>query len=317
MPYIDTSVIEKVKQIDLLTYLQEREPDELVRIGPSAYCTKEHDSLKITNGKWFWWSRGFGGRSALDYLIKVRGMGFVDAVLHLNGSGITSVPRLQTEPRRNRPKRTILQLPPISKSEIAILYLRKRGIEPAIIQHCLDEGSIYGSLNKRHENVVFVGRDSSGVSRYASLRGCKGDFKGEAAGSDKRYSFRLAMNPYNPDYMEGEVWQKVVPHFQGINDYMVEVGCPYSIGIYSARNACGIVSAEGLAPSRFASDMSTGYSANLGYPLPNNWAFDQIQEYPLNASDGSFGIDKNTVSGSYRGFAQTGAGSWYYHKRRR
>lgn len=107
------------------------------------------------------------------------------------------------------------------------------------------------------------------------------------------------------DYMEGEVWQKVVPHFQGINDYMVEVGCPYSIGIYSARNTCGIVSAEGLATSSFVSDMSTGYSGNLGYPLPSNWAFDQIQEYPLGAADGSFGIDKNTVSGSYRGFFRT------------
>ena len=30
------------------------------------YCTAEHDSLKISNGKWYWWSRGFGGYSALD-----------------------------------------------------------------------------------------------------------------------------------------------------------------------------------------------------------------------------------------------------------
>lgn len=38
---------------------------------------------KITlprTGKWMWWSRGIGGRSALDYLIKVRGYDFVQAV---------------------------------------------------------------------------------------------------------------------------------------------------------------------------------------------------------------------------------------------
>ena len=44
------------------------------------YCTAEHDSLKISNGKWYWWSRGFGGYSALDYLMKVKEYGFVEAV---------------------------------------------------------------------------------------------------------------------------------------------------------------------------------------------------------------------------------------------
>ena len=65
MPYVDPEIIAEVKRVDLLTYLQEREPDELVRISPGVYCTKEHDSLKISNGKWFWWSRDLGGRSAL------------------------------------------------------------------------------------------------------------------------------------------------------------------------------------------------------------------------------------------------------------
>lgn len=104
------------------------------------------------------------------------------------------------------------------------------------------------------------------------------------------------------DYMEGEVWSRVVPHFEGIFNYMSQAGHPYNIGIYSARNTCGIVSAQGLASSSFVSDMSTGYSGNLGYPLPSNWAFDQVLEYTLNASDGSFGVDKNAVSGRYQGF---------------
>lgn len=69
MPYIDPEVVAQAKRIDLLTYLQERDPEELVRVSASTWCTREHDSLKISNGKWYWWSRGFGGRSALDYLI--------------------------------------------------------------------------------------------------------------------------------------------------------------------------------------------------------------------------------------------------------
>lgn len=42
MPYLSPDDILKAKQVDLLTYLQTYEPNELVRISPSTYCTKEH-----------------------------------------------------------------------------------------------------------------------------------------------------------------------------------------------------------------------------------------------------------------------------------
>ena len=64
-PYvqIDPDVRERVRQIDLLSYLREFEPSNLVKVKGTSnvYCTAEHDSLKISNGKWYWWSRGFGG----------------------------------------------------------------------------------------------------------------------------------------------------------------------------------------------------------------------------------------------------------------
>ena len=80
MPYIAPEVITEAKRMDLLTYLRTYEPGELVRYSGNTYCTREHDSLKISNGKWMWWSRGIGGKSALDYLIKVKGLDFVEAV---------------------------------------------------------------------------------------------------------------------------------------------------------------------------------------------------------------------------------------------
>ena len=77
MPYVAPEVVQRVKQIDLLTYLKNYEPYELVHFSGNTYTTRSHDSLKISNGKWMWWSRGIGGRSALDYLIKVRGYDFI------------------------------------------------------------------------------------------------------------------------------------------------------------------------------------------------------------------------------------------------
>ena len=85
MPYIAPEVITEAKRMDLLTYLREYEPGELVKFSSNTYTTRTHDSLKISNGKWYWWSRGFGGYSALDYLIKVKEYDFVEAVEILTG----------------------------------------------------------------------------------------------------------------------------------------------------------------------------------------------------------------------------------------
>ena len=76
MPYIPPEVVAQAREMDLLTYLRTYEPQELVHFGGGTYCTREHDSLKISNGKWCWFSRGIGGYSALDYLIKVNEMPF-------------------------------------------------------------------------------------------------------------------------------------------------------------------------------------------------------------------------------------------------
>lgn len=92
MPYIAPEVITEAKRMDLLTYLRTYEPGELVRYSGNTYCTREHDSLKISNGKWMWWSRGIGGKSALDYLIKVKGLDFVEAVETIMGQCAVSTP---------------------------------------------------------------------------------------------------------------------------------------------------------------------------------------------------------------------------------
>ena len=80
MPYYDKETIEKLREIDLLTYLRNYEPDNLVKINKNNYTTKEHDSLKISNGLWHWFSRDIGGKSAIDYLIHVKGNTFLEAI---------------------------------------------------------------------------------------------------------------------------------------------------------------------------------------------------------------------------------------------
>ena len=72
----------------IYTYLKNYEPYELVHFSGNTYITRTHDSLKMSNGKWMWWSQRTGGRSVLDYLIKVRGYSFKfgkDITIRLEG----------------------------------------------------------------------------------------------------------------------------------------------------------------------------------------------------------------------------------------
>jgi len=47
MRYVEPSELDRVKQIDLLSYLEKCEPDELVRLGSDTCTTKTHDSLMV------------------------------------------------------------------------------------------------------------------------------------------------------------------------------------------------------------------------------------------------------------------------------
>lgn len=188
MEYIPTEIITSVRKIDLLTYMKQCEPNELVCLGSNHYCSREHDSLKISNGKWFWFSRGIGGHTALDYLIKVKQLPFQEAVLRLTDMPLIEAPIHSSEPRMKKEK--TLLLPRANRNNSRVYdYLMGRGIDSELIDFCIDSGRLYESYP--HHNAVFVGTDSSGQAKYAALRGIDSDYKGEASGSDKRYSFSI------------------------------------------------------------------------------------------------------------------------------
>ena len=80
----------------------------------------------------------------------------------------------------------------------------------------------------------------------------------------------------------------------------------YKVGIYAPRYICSYISKKGLAEYSFVADMSSGYSCNLGYPIPKNWAFDQFFEFNVNnggqfPSSPSFDLDKVGYSGRDKG----------------
>ena len=185
MPVVSKEEIANARKMDLLSYLRAYEPGELVRFSGETYCTRTHDSLKISNGKWYWFSQNIGGRSALDYLVKVKEMSFPEAVKMLNGQAVQPICYEKPPPA---PRKLLLPLLDTNTSKTEA-YLKSRGIHPQIIAYCIQHGLLFQSENAN--DVIFVGYDTKGTRRYAALRSMTTDYKGEATGSDKHFSFAL------------------------------------------------------------------------------------------------------------------------------
>lgn len=170
--WVSSKEIAEAKQYDLISYLRLADPFELVKLSHDTYCLKSHDSFKISNGLWHWFSQSIGGRSAIDYLIKVRGYSLPDAVKEVNHTmGRDFVPEdIRTV------KRKIFRLPERnSDDEEVIRYLTARGIDGELVRNLIDEGLIYES--RMHHSAVFVGLDEKGIPVYASYRATAGNAK--------------------------------------------------------------------------------------------------------------------------------------------
>ncbi len=205
MPGVSAEQVRLAKEVDLLSYLQANEPNELRCTAPNEYRTVSNGSLVISNGKWIWNRGGFGGRTALDYLIKIRGMGFVEAVETVLGSRAAPLSCALPVERKEPPQRKWDFYPPKPSryANRAVSYLQKRGISPDVIKQCIQAGILYESryynIESVHHNTaicVFTGKDESGEIKFAAMRGIDADFKQDKAGSDKRFNFHIpAKNP--------------------------------------------------------------------------------------------------------------------------
>lgn len=103
--------------------------------------------------------------------------------------------------------------------------------------------------------------------------------------------------PVDDDATAAEIEAAIIPYFQGVRDGVAtSQTVKFVVGSYGPRNVCLKIHEAALAHTSFVAGLSTGWSANLGFPLPANWAFDQIKEYTIGSGAGSIGIDKDVAS---------------------
>lgn len=202
--FIEPEKLAELKKIDLLSYLLQAEPDRLKKISRNTFCIRDHDSLHISNGLWHWQSVGMGGRSALDFLIKVDDYSFKEAVKHLQN--LSKDIALEDTKEYSKPKERNLLFPHKDENNSeAAAYLKSRGIDEELIQNCIQKELIFQSVFKNidtghvYKQVAFVGYDhQKPIPKYINLRGIHNNYKGDSFGSNKAFSFLLrAKNPSN------------------------------------------------------------------------------------------------------------------------
>ena len=179
--YYTQEQIDRANRADLVSFLRSQ-GEQLERAG-HEYRWKRHDSLTIRENKWYRHSQSKGG-GPVDFLMEFFGMSFTEAVqalIHEQGNGKPEQTVPPNEPQFRLPTRNV------TNEQVKRYLTEARRIDEDVTGFFISTGDIYEDA--AHHNAVFVGRDESGIPRYAHSKGTAGSFRLDVKGSDKSYNF--------------------------------------------------------------------------------------------------------------------------------
>ncbi|EER73915.1 glycoside hydrolase domain-containing protein, partial [Weissella paramesenteroides] len=147
-------------------------------------------------------------------------------------------------------------------------------------------------------SVVPIYQDGGGVLGYFSeSQGIKdANLAGQAARALGIPSGATIYFAADLDVEDGNIDATIIPYIKAVANQL----SGYKVGIYGTRNVCSRAAAAGAVTSAYVADMSTGFSGNLGFPMPKVWAFDQFVEFTL----GGIPIDNLGTSGRDKGIKE-------------
>ena len=170
--------IDRANQVNLEQFLRSQ-GKQVIKSG-KEYRWKRHDSLTVKGNKWFRHSQSKGGYP-VEFVMEFFSRTFPEAVQMLigeapAGDGTPTAPSSE------------FRLPPRNRYiERMMAYLYQRKIPEELVQEFYKEGLIYEDA-QRH-NIVFVGKDETGIPRYAHCKGTNDSFRMDVLGSDKSHNF--------------------------------------------------------------------------------------------------------------------------------
>ena len=197
--------LERAKSVDL-TAVASTLGYTVCRIG-QYHTLKEMDSIRIYNrSHWFRWSRagmtGENGGSQIDFLRVFLGLDVKEAVAWLLefaffygevGAEYKWKKETQKQSKEESKRIFLLPEPAINNQKLYSYLMDERGLSKEVVDYFIQKGLLYES--KEYHNVVFLGKDRHGATKFASQRGIR-DYKGKAfkcdvRGNDKHYGFNV------------------------------------------------------------------------------------------------------------------------------
>ena len=160
---------------------------ETLRRSGSEYEWRDgSDKITIRGNVWFNQYERTGG-DTVAFIQRYFDKDYPGAVQLLLGSGAGQIVRSDQPASAGKQ----LVLPPRNDNarRAAAYLINTRGIDHDVLLEFYRHGMFYESLD--YHNAVFVGYDMDGVPRHAAKRGVgkNSQYKGNAEGSDPRYSF--------------------------------------------------------------------------------------------------------------------------------
>lgn len=147
--------------------------------------------IDTRKNKWYQFSTRTGG-GPIQFLMELENMSWKYAVeTLLNEEGEVNMVYVPSGNMKEEKKEFKLPDKNDTYRHLFAYLVKTRRIHPNVVQEFVEKKLIY---ENKQRSCVFVGYDSEGEPRYASIRGTftlEGNeaFKGEASGSDKRFGF--------------------------------------------------------------------------------------------------------------------------------
>lgn len=208
MPKFTDEQIERAKNVDVRTFLEQTEGYTFQRSGKYLKCqnperTGQPSSLTVdTSLNRIFYNSETGNRplSALDWCKEIKKLDFQSSMQLVLGETPqgerAEKPKYQqhkSEPISTEPKKLELSEKSDTSKNVFAYLTKTRGIPENIVSDCLNKNLIYQDVRK---NAVFVGYDNDNQAKYAARRGTftpdgKEPFKRDCTGSDKNFAFRL------------------------------------------------------------------------------------------------------------------------------
>lgn len=137
--------------------------------------------LTVKGNKWFRHSQSKGGYP-IDFVMEFYNKTFPEAMQMLIGEEAIEI-AVESTPK------TEFRLPPRCETNDRIIkYLtEERKLPKDLVEEFIASGLIYEDA--KHHNVVFVGKDTNGIPRYAHRRETSDKFRMDVTGSDKSFGF--------------------------------------------------------------------------------------------------------------------------------